>query len=633
MLKPHANTAASRACLKQLLSQKHIQVIEEGEITATEIRERGLIDVHYGSVAEKALQQQPSDMHVPTEAEKEFEECFGISWEDALKQDRVCNAVEAQSRLGWTSQELGTHWDTLKMGVGKVKFGGGFYCGRLQDIFVINGFYMAMRGQYLIPGSSVWWFKVKWQAADMSWKMFREEVVGNTDPATAAEKSLRGIFHKSWAELGLPSQPHVGENAVHGSASPFEALTEKRNWLHADYASDPFGSLLLERGVTADCIGRWQRNPVVKLDGRSQAVFDLFENMDAECCLENAGKLRANEQLQENHGFLMLKPHANTAASRACLKQLLSQKHIQVIEEGEITATEIRERGLIDVHYGSVAEKALQQQPSDMHVPTEAEKEFEECFGISWEDALKQDRVCNAVEAQSRLGWTSQELGTHWDTLKMGVGKVKFGGGFYCGRLQDIFVINGFYMAMRGQYLIPGSSVWWFKVKWQAADMSWKMFREEVVGNTDPATAAEKSLRGIFHKSWAELGLPSQPHVGENAVHGSASPFEALTEKRNWLHADYASDPFGSLLLERGVTADCIGRWQRNPVVKLDGRSQAVFDLFENMDATGCLQKAKKLCKAKEFRQENDQAPVWTIPPFSEPIMRWRMSVPKIHAR
>lgn len=49
-------------------------------------------------------------------------------------QDRVCNAAEAQSRraelvprlcpvfcvrlprLGWTSQELGTHWDTLKMG-------------------------------------------------------------------------------------------------------------------------------------------------------------------------------------------------------------------------------------------------------------------------------------------------------------------------------------------------------------------------------------------------------------------------------------------------------------------------------------------------------------------------------------
>ena len=69
-------------------------------------------------------------------------------------------------------------------------------------------------------------------------------MVGNTDPATAAEKSLRGIFYKSWAEpwpqltasrlsgrgpslrLGLPSQPHVGENAVHGSASPFEVRSD-----------------------------------------------------------------------------------------------------------------------------------------------------------------------------------------------------------------------------------------------------------------------------------------------------------------------------------------------------------------------------------------------------------------------
>ena len=286
---------------------------------------------------------------------------------------------------------------------------------------VINGFYMAMRGQYLIPGrlgpglpgpawsrnravlpfalrgtasfnaSSVWWFKVKWQAADMSWKMswaqwggtgwqgsfllifpvsdssprcrhgmqqrkrsafvnlkagpfglrFREEVVGNTDPATAAEKSLRGIFHKSWAEpwtqrsdlaaraeplslrLGLPSQPHVGENAVHGSASPFEApllsasllspfslplspplsssplrfavappllrsasrgfdgeaelaprgLRERSLWLPAAGARPGRGAtrhtpcalpeaVRARPGVTADCIGRWQRNPV-----------------------------------------------------------------------------------------------------------------------------------------------------------------------------------------------------------------------------------------------------------------------------------------------------------------------------------------------------------------------------------
>ena len=89
--------------------------------------------------------------------------------------------------------------------------------------------------------------------------------MGNTDPAAATAKSLRGHFHRNWAEprpqsrhravpsrtsaelqhhsdafflgggggvfvalrLGLPSQPHVGENAVHGSASPFEASFRK----------------------------------------------------------------------------------------------------------------------------------------------------------------------------------------------------------------------------------------------------------------------------------------------------------------------------------------------------------------------------------------------------------------------
>ncbi|CAE7037134.1 unnamed protein product [Symbiodinium natans] len=235
---------------------------QEGEISATEIRERGLIDVHYGSVAEKALQLQPAELLVPKHAQKEFEECFGMSWADALKEDKVCNAAEAQKRLGWTSQQLGAHWDTLKMGVGKVKFGGGFYCGQLRDLFVINGFYMAMRGQYLIPGSSVRWFKVKWHACDMSWKVFRDEIVGNTDPAAATAKSLRGHFHRNWAELGLPSQPHVGENAVHGSASPFEALAEKRNWLGEDCKSDPFGSLLLSSGITIETSERWRRNPV-----------------------------------------------------------------------------------------------------------------------------------------------------------------------------------------------------------------------------------------------------------------------------------------------------------------------------------------------------------------------------------
>ena len=34
-----------------------------------------------------------------------------------------------------------------------------------------------------------------------------------------------------WAELGLAAPCDVGDNGMHGSASPFEALAERMNWL------------------------------------------------------------------------------------------------------------------------------------------------------------------------------------------------------------------------------------------------------------------------------------------------------------------------------------------------------------------------------------------------------------------
>ena len=37
--------------------------------------------------------------------------------------------------------------------------------------------------------------------------------------------------YKNWKEYGLAEIPNVGDNAVHASASPFEALCERMNWL------------------------------------------------------------------------------------------------------------------------------------------------------------------------------------------------------------------------------------------------------------------------------------------------------------------------------------------------------------------------------------------------------------------
>jgi nucleoside diphosphate kinase len=62
-------------------------------------------------------------------------------------------------------------------------------------------------------------------------------VLGPTDPKAAPEGALRGTILKDWVALGLAYEPNTGDNCVHASASPFEGLAERMNWLKADPAT------------------------------------------------------------------------------------------------------------------------------------------------------------------------------------------------------------------------------------------------------------------------------------------------------------------------------------------------------------------------------------------------------------
>ena len=54
-----------------------------------------------------------------------FQEFFGLSYEDALSQNLVYNAIDACGYLGVDAMGLDALWGNAK----KVKLGGGFYCG------------------------------------------------------------------------------------------------------------------------------------------------------------------------------------------------------------------------------------------------------------------------------------------------------------------------------------------------------------------------------------------------------------------------------------------------------------------------------------------------------------------------
>jgi hypothetical protein len=96
---------------------------------------------------------------------------------------------------------------------------------------------------------------------------------------------------EKWRELGLPGKPEMSRNGVHASAGPLEGLRERMVWLGTDPLQDDFGAALLEAGMSADRLYALLENPVVRMNGREEPLFDLTEDLDADegvrCLLED----------------------------------------------------------------------------------------------------------------------------------------------------------------------------------------------------------------------------------------------------------------------------------------------------------------------------------------------------------
>jgi hypothetical protein len=93
---------------------------------------------------------KPSELNVPDKGKKQFEAAFGESWDSAVAAGKVFNAKDGAEKLGIDAEGVNAEWSKLTRGKDLIKFGGGFYCGKVKDIYVMNGFYMSMRaGKYL----------------------------------------------------------------------------------------------------------------------------------------------------------------------------------------------------------------------------------------------------------------------------------------------------------------------------------------------------------------------------------------------------------------------------------------------------------------------------------------------------
>ena len=299
------------------------------------------------------------------------------------------------------------------------------------------------------------------------------------------------------------------------------------------------------------------------------------------------------EATAKNRAFVFIKPHAVTDAVAGFLEFKLLTSEVAITGQGEIDAKTIDEQKLIDTHYGAIASKAMDVAPSDLNVPAKGQAAFAKAFGTDWTDAIKANTVYNAAGACKKLGIDGGELDAKWSKLTRGQNLIKFGGGFYCGEVDGIFVINGFYMSMRRKFTEEPARIRYYLVEWDPAKLSWEQFRGEVLGATDPKTAVPGSARREIYNSWESLGLSAQPDVGDNGVHASASPFEAMAERINWVGATVENDAFGKGMLASGIDKATVIAWCSDPQVK----GGSLFDALEDMDAAACLDKAVELAK------------------------------------
>lgn len=327
------------------------------------------------------------------------------------------------------------------------------------------------------------------------------------------------------------------------------------------------------------------------------ATIDVTQAMGSNIAEDTCGSLMSPNTSSPkllNSAFVFVKPHANTEKVRDLVTKRLTSEGIKILSENDIGGEEIDRKGLIDQHYYSIASKATILSAENIPVPREL---FRQTFGEDWQKVLEEERASNALDACKRFQCTPEELNEAWRKADA----VKFGGGFYCAKMSvndnpNLYVFNAFFMTMRSKFIGKENEIHCFEVEWDPNDLSWSSFRHDILGPTDPSNAPPNSIRRSILNQYKELGLSSKPNNSDNGVHASASPFEALSEKMNWLDIDLRSDDMGKVLLDAGLSISRIEEWSRDPQINLsDTATGSVFDELEDLDIGDCVKKLIEL--------------------------------------
>ncbi|HEY5653707.1 MAG TPA: hypothetical protein VIR63_04995 [Pontiella sp.] len=289
-----------------------------------------------------------------------------------------------------------------------------------------------------------------------------------------------------------------------------------------------------------------------------------------------------------NQAVLFTKPvhHLGIDLSPDALNELtrsfFESRGVQFILSKEVSGAELESRGIIREHYLMYSKASLAET---IKVSDSGKQVFKETFGKSWNSELANGRILPTSRLLLESGLSKHKLYQLWSREFLSGHTVKLEDGIIVGYLSefDVYCINAFYPAMEENFYHPNTRIYYHVVEFDSAQISWKTFRKNMLGETNASKAVLGSFRGQLYARYP-VDFPGR----DNFAHCSAGPLEALIERSiHEVDFDMNTNPIGCFLLERGVDLAYFKAWKENQPIKAIG---ALFDQTEEKNTDEVVQ-------------------------------------------
>eukprot|EP00927_Polykrikos_kofoidii_P027180 TRINITY_DN24012_c0_g1_i1.p1 TRINITY_DN24012_c0_g1~~TRINITY_DN24012_c0_g1_i1.p1 ORF type:complete len:1405 (-),score=295.46 TRINITY_DN24012_c0_g1_i1:80-4009(-) len=317
--------------------------------------------------------------------------------------------------------------------------------------------------------------------------------------------------------------------------------------------------------------------------------IDAEQNLEAVwSCVRETLHLEVDAHLT-NTALIILKPHASNPETERFVKSFFASRHVAVVESRTVSSADAQQRGLFQRQHRHTLDYAA-ADPRTLPVGAQGKALFREAMGVVWDEVLAKGQVVSAQHALKVFGMTDVELDAAWRRST----EVTVGHSIFVARISSpsggdsLFVVNGFALHWQNQFTKNGEQLRWFIVEFSPKQVTWKQFLD-VLGNENPALAAEGSLRGQLYRHWQSLEMKEPPSI-HNCIHGSRGPVEALHELMIWVSRNVEDHSLGRSLLVAGVDEVTIRAWTENALVngwrrnRKDDEFCTIFEATEACD-------------------------------------------------